>query len=75
MVLYSADWPWSSYLATNWLMANFSQNKPEAIERFKHFVAEGVGELLIWSSPKITKAPMLKMIGLKLYSVTYSASL
>jgi putative transposase len=62
MVRSAADWPWSSYLATvenskgpdclvtNWLLANFSQNKPEAIERYKAFVAEGLGEPSIWSS-------------------------
>jgi hypothetical protein len=45
MVPSAADWPWSSYLATvehskgpaclvtNWLLENFSQNKPEAIKR------------------------------------------
>ena len=35
---------------TNWLLANFSQNKPEAIERYKAFVDEGLGGPSIWSS-------------------------
>jgi putative transposase len=62
MVPTAADWPWSSYLATvehseepacfvtNWLLANFSQNKPEAIERYKQFVAQGLCGPSIWLS-------------------------
>jgi len=62
MVTCAADWPWSSYLATvehskgpaclvtDWLLANFSKNKHEAIERYKQFVAQGTGGPSIWSS-------------------------
>jgi len=53
MVPLAADWPWSSYLSTagqskgpacfhtDWLLANFDQNKAEAIERYKQFIAQG----------------------------------
>ena len=62
MVASAADWPWSSYLATvgqnkgpaclytNWLLANLSKNKEEAIEFYKLFVERGKDPLSIWFS-------------------------
>jgi putative transposase len=37
-------------LHTDWLLANFAQNKAEAIERYKQFTAQGKGQTSIWSS-------------------------
>jgi REP element-mobilizing transposase RayT len=62
MVPLAADWQWSSYLSTaghikgpaclhtDWLLANFAQNKAEAIERYKQFIAQGLGQPTLWSS-------------------------
>jgi hypothetical protein len=62
MVPSAADWPWSSYLSTvreskgpaclytDWLLANFSKNRAQAIERYKLFVAQGIGQPSLWSS-------------------------
>jgi putative transposase len=62
MVPLAGDWPWSSYLSTagqikgpaclhtNWLLANFAQNKAEAIARYKQFIAQGKGQPSLWSS-------------------------
>jgi hypothetical protein len=62
MVSLAADWPWSSYLSTagqgkgpaclhtDWRLTNFAQNKAEAIERYKQFIAQGKGQTSIWSS-------------------------
>jgi len=62
MVPLAADWPWSSYLSTagqskgpaclhtDWLLANFAQNKAEAIKRYKQFIAQGKGQPSLWSS-------------------------
>ena len=62
MVASAADWPWSSYLATvghskgpaclctNWLLANFAENKEEAIEFYKLFVGREKDSSPIWSS-------------------------
>jgi len=55
MVALPGDWPWSSYrfiveglpapgwLQTDWMLAQFATNRPEAIEAYRRFVAAGVG--------------------------------
>jgi putative transposase len=37
-------------LLTDWLLANFAQNKAEAIERYKQFIDQGKGQPSLWSS-------------------------
>ena len=61
MVRSAKDWPWSSYrsvvgqadsptwLNVEWLLAMFSNNKKDAIESYKRFVAQGKGQPSPWS--------------------------
>ncbi len=60
MVVEAGAWPWSSYratvgdeglpawLTTNWLLGQFGKRRPEAIERYRRFVREGMSEPSLW---------------------------
>ena len=62
MVKYPLDWLWSSYramiqeastpawMAIDGLLAQFSTQRSEAIQRYIDFVVQGVGQESIWSS-------------------------
>ena len=62
MVRCAGDWPWSSYratagegdplacLTTDWLLAAFGNYRGEAIERYKHFVAQGKHQPSPWTA-------------------------
>lgn len=64
MVKHPRDWPWSSYratvgtvrarewLATGALLARFAAKRAMAQERYRRFVAEGIGQESIWKDLK-----------------------
>jgi putative transposase len=64
MVRSAKDWPWSSYratagmaeaqpwLVTDWILSSFSDQRSEAIERYKAFVAEGKDQPAVWEQLK-----------------------
>ncbi len=60
LATHAEDWPWSSYramvgqapapvwLETDWLLAQFGQERARAQQRFADFVAAGVGQPPVW---------------------------
>jgi REP element-mobilizing transposase RayT/DNA-binding CsgD family transcriptional regulator len=62
MVRSAGDWPWSSYrattgqtkapafLQTDGVLAGFGRRKREAIEKYKHFVADSRGQASPWQA-------------------------
>ena len=62
MVRSARDWRWSSYRATvgavpcpewldrEWLLCSFAKRQSEAIDRFKHFVADGKNQPSPWDN-------------------------
>ncbi len=64
MVRSAKHWPWSSYratagyvenhpcLTTNWILAGFSTNKQEALQRYRDFVSAGKRQPSPWQQLK-----------------------
>jgi len=64
MVRSAKDWPWSSYrasagladcpswLTTDWILSAFSAKRPEAIEHYRVFVANGKNQPALWDELK-----------------------
>jgi REP element-mobilizing transposase RayT len=64
MVRSASEWPWSSYratagydesdacLTTEWILAEFSENRDVAQQRYCDFIAEGLGRQSPWQNLK-----------------------
>jgi len=62
-----AEWPWSSYpafigkvptpdfLVTDWILAQFHEDKTQARMRYRNFVLNGMGEKFPWREVKAEK--------------------
>lgn len=64
LVTSAADTPWSSYRATagleacppylhtDWILAQFGSSREQAVERYRQFVSEGIGQGAPWDAVK-----------------------
>jgi REP element-mobilizing transposase RayT len=64
LVTSAADTPWSSYRATagleacppylhsEWILAQFGSSREQAVERYRQFVSEGIGQRAPWDAVK-----------------------